>query len=106
MNYKLLLLIFIFAIFSVSGIIIAEDFNEGFKLNEGKDTINLSFEFSPIYVADLLQAYPEITTITYQEGETSFGYVNVFGGIGENFVIYPNKIYEITTIKEVNLNLR
>ena len=86
-------------LFRITGIIFAEDFNEGIKLNEGKNTVNFSFEFSPIYVGDLIKAYPEITTITYTESEEEIGYVNVFGGIGENFVIYPNKTYEITTNK-------
>ena len=84
----------------------AENQKEGIFLSEGKNSINLSYEFYPIYVKDLIKIYPEIATVTYNNGNSEIGYVNVFGGIGENFVIYPNQIYEIVTTKEVILNLR
>ncbi|MCX6750038.1 MAG: hypothetical protein NTZ83_01120 [Candidatus Pacearchaeota archaeon] len=106
MNKYFLILLFAVVILGVTGIILAEEFKEGIKLSEGKNIINLSFEFNPLYVEDLVKIYPEIATVTYNESGQEFGYVNVFGGIGENFVIYPNKIYEITTQKEVNLNLK
>jgi hypothetical protein len=106
MNKFLLTLVFVILIFGISGIIIAEEFKEGIKLSEGKNIINLSFEFSPLYVKDLVLIYPEISTVTYNESNQEWGYVNVFGGIGENFVIYPNKTYEITVKQEVNLNLK
>jgi hypothetical protein len=100
------LLILTLLILSIGGIILAQDFSEGFNLSEGKNFINLSFEFNPIYVEDFIRAYPEITTVTYNNGTEEIGYVNIFGGIGENFVIYPNQIYEINTNQEVILNLR
>ena len=90
----------------ITGIIFAEEFKEGIQIYEGKNTINLSFEFAPFYVEDLIKFYPEISTITYNENEKEIGYVNVFGGIGENFVVYPNKIYEITTSREVDFKFK
>jgi hypothetical protein len=95
-----------FAILCISGIIIAEDFKEGIKLSEGKNVINISSEFSPLYAEDLVKLYPEIAAVTYNDSEQEFGYVNAFGGIGDNFVIYPNQTYEITTRKEVTLDLK
>ena len=106
MNKSFLIIITIVILLGITGIIFAEDFKEGIKLEKGKNTINFGFEFSPFYVGDLIKAYPEISTITYNESEQEVGYVNVFGGIGENFVIYPNKTYEVTTSKEVVLNLK
>src|SRR4030042_2338490 len=106
MNKYFLILTLAVLVLGISGIIIAEEFNEGIKLYEGKNLINLSLEFNPIYVRDFISIYPEITTVTYIGGEQEIGYVNVFGGVGENFVIYPNKIYEITVKKEVTLNLK
>ena len=106
MNKRLLILFFVLLILGVSGIIIAEEFKEGIKLADGKNLINLSSEFSPLYVGDLVKIYPEIAAVTYDNGEKQVGYVNVFGGVGENFVIYPNTIYEITTKQEVTLNLK
>ena len=99
-------LISIFVIFCISGIIIAEDFRDGIKLYEGKNLVNISFDFNPLYVTDLIKIYPEIQTVTYNDSKQEFGYVNVFGGIGDNFVIYPNKTYEITTKQEITLNLK
>jgi len=99
-------IILVLVILCISGILLAEDFKEGIKLSEGKNVLNISTEFNPLYVEDLVRIYPDITTITYNDSEKEFGYVNVFGGIGDNFVIYPNKTYEITTRKEVILNLR
>jgi hypothetical protein len=104
MNKYFLILIFI--ILFASGIIIAEDFKEGVKLTEGKNVVNISTNFNPLYVEDLIKIYPEIETVTYNNSEQELGYVNVFGGIGDNFVIYPNQIYEITTKQEVTLNLK
>jgi hypothetical protein len=100
------LLILIFVIIGISGIIIAEDFKEGIKLAEGKNVINISFEFNPFYVEDLIKIYPEIATVTYNDSKQEFGYVNAFGGIGNNFVIYPNRTYEIITKQEITLNLK
>jgi hypothetical protein len=100
------LLILVFAVFCVSGIIIAEEFREGVELHEGKNIVNISAEFSPLYVKDLIKIHPEIQTITYNDSRQKFGYVNVFGGIGDNFVISSNKTYEITTKQGVTLNLK
>jgi hypothetical protein len=100
------LLILMIVILCVSGVILAEDFKEGIRLSEGKNVINISFEFNPFYVEDLVKIYPEITTVTYNDSTQEWGYVNAFGGIGYNFLIYPNQTYEITTRKEVILNLK
>lgn len=106
MNKIIFSLAGVLLILSISGIIIAEEFKEGVNLIEGKNLINLSQDFDPIYVEDFVKIYPEITTITYNNGTHELGYVNVFGGIGENFIVYPNKIYEITTKGETSLNLK
>jgi len=106
MNKFLLILTLTILLFGISGVIIAEEFKDSIKIYQGENTINLSFDFNPLYVKDLMIIYPEIATVTYNESNQEWGYVNVFGGIGENFIISPNKIYTITTNQEVNLNLR
>ncbi len=98
--------IFLICLLGISGIIIAEEFKDTIKINEGKELVNFSSEFSPIYVKDLILLNPNITTVTYNNGTHDLGYVDVFGGIGENFVVSPNKIYEITSKGEVTLNLK
>lgn len=104
MNKAIILLLIL--VLGTSGIIFAEDFSKEIILHEGKNTVNISHNFNAIYVQDLVKIYPEIQTITYIENEKEVGYVNVFGGIGENFIIYPNQIYEISVKKEVGFNLK
>lgn len=89
------------------GVLFADEFNfnEGINLIEGKNVVNTSSELTPIYVEDLIKLFPEIATISYTENQEEKGYVNVFGGIGENFAIMPNTTYEITSTREVVLNL-
>jgi hypothetical protein len=103
---KISFVIILMMILGISGIIFAEEFKEGIKLSEGGNTINFSSDFTPIYVEDLIKFYPEITAVTYNGSQGEIGYVNVFGGVGENFIIAPNKFYEIITKQEVILDLR
>ncbi|MGY4884737.1 MAG: hypothetical protein ACP5NZ_04130 [Nanobdellota archaeon] len=107
MNKNYLIVLSILLILSITGIIFAEEFKKGIEVKEGQNLLNLSNEFEPIYVQDLVKIYPEISTVTYIDsfGE-KYGYVNVFGGIGQNFVVYPNSIYEITTKQNIDLNLK
>lgn len=98
-------LMLIMIIFS-GAVTLAEMSEEGIKLNIGKNFINLSFEFSPVYVQDLVKNYPGISTITSNESGIIEGYVNVFGGIGKNFLIESNKEYEIITKKEETITLK
>lgn len=106
MNRVFLTLIIILVIIFSTAIALAEISEEGIKLKIGENFINLSFDFSPIYSRDLIENYPEISVITFNESGISGGYVNVFGGIGKNFLIEPNKEYEIITKKEVIINLK
>lgn len=74
------------------------------KLYKGKNNIlfNLSSDF---YVKDLVRLNPKIETISYKYENETFGYVNVFSGIGENFKIISNKDYEIIVKDDINLIL-
>jgi hypothetical protein len=89
-----------------SAITLAELSGEGIKLNIGENQINFSFDFSPFYTQDLVKAYPEISVITHNENGVEEGYVNIFGGIGKNFLIESNKNYEIIVQKEVTIILK
>ncbi len=102
----LIVMMFVFSL-GINGIIFANEFmlEGGIVISEGKNIINTSLEFSPIYVEDLIKLFPDITTVSYTEKEREVGYVNVFGGIGENFIILPNKTYEITSQKGGIINL-
>lgn len=79
------------------------------SLNQGKNEIIIPENTSSFYVKDLVIAYPEILTVTYfklEDGNLKEkGFVNVFGGIGENFIIYPNQKYNITVSKNMEVDL-
>lgn len=107
MSRIILIILVLISLLGLAGVLFADEFNfnEGIKLIEGKNIVNTSLELTPIYVEDLIKLFPEIATISYTEDEEEKGYVNVFGGIGENFPILPNMTYEITSTKEVILNL-
>lgn len=107
MKKSVLIGLAIFLILGILGVILAEEIKRSVELSEGKNLINFSQEFSPIYVEDLVKLYPEITAVTsFRNSEEGAGYVNVFGGIGENFVIYPNSVYEIVTKQKTTLDLK
>ena len=72
-------------------------------LKEGKNKITTSPDFSPIYVKDFIKLNPDIEVISYNFENESTGYINILNGIGQNFIIYPEKEYEIVSKKEVIL---
>ena len=86
--------------------LLADTLNEGTPLQEGKNVITFDYNFNPVYASELVQMYPEIASIAYNETGEELGFANVFGGIGDNFIISSGNTYEITTTREVNLNLR
>jgi hypothetical protein len=99
------ILIIVLVIFSTT-ITLAELSGEGIELKIGENLVNLSFEFSPFYSHDLVKAYPDISVISHNENGVVEGYVNVFGGIGKNFLIESNKDYEIITKQNITLILK
>jgi len=105
MKKGLIFLVMVLVIFS-SAIILAEISNGEIKLNKGENSINFTLNFSQFYVQDLIKAYPEISVITHEENGIEEGYVNVFGGIGKNFLIEKNNIYKVISEKEVNIILK
>jgi hypothetical protein len=97
--------IIVLVIFSTA-IALAELSDERIELKIGENLVNFSFEFSPFYSHDLVKAYPDISVISHNKDGVVEGYVNVFGGIGKNFLIEANKDYEIITKKEVTIILK
>lgn len=91
-----------------SAITFAEIFPEkgGIQLNPGENEILIPEDVSPFYVKDLVFAYPEILTVTYFEFEEEKGYANVLGGVGEDFIIYPNHRYNITLEEKLEVILK
>ena len=74
------------------------------NLTKGKNVLILNVS-SPFYVKTLVKLNPKIDVISYKEGNKTIGYVNVFGGIGENFIIQKNREYEIIVKENTTLVL-
>jgi hypothetical protein len=107
MKSKILVLIGILIIISTAiTLTLAENSGERIDLAKGENLVKMNFEFSPLYVKDLVKINPNILVITVNESEEILGYVNEFGGIGNNFIIYPNKTYEIICKEDIVINLR
>lgn len=72
------------------------------SLEKGKNQITIN---RTMYAKELLILNPEIESISYFDNflNKSVGYVNVFGGIGSNFLIKPGKVYEISASKNISL---
>jgi len=93
-----------FLIFFLFGIILASSQVGKFDVEKGKNLFSVE---NPISAKELAMLNPEIETISLKENDTIGyvnGYVNVFGGIGKNFILEPGKTYEI--VSEKNLTLR
>lgn len=82
-------------------------------LTKGENEISMPIDFSPLYASDLVNAYPEIIMITYmnepaikENVREEIGYVNIFGGVGEDFIIYGNVTYFITVEKDLEVRLK
>lgn len=98
------LLILLVSIFVVNQGIAEEDENiaSGVVLEQGK---NEFFVDRPIYVTELISLNPSIESVSYFDSflNKQIAYVNVFGGIGDNFLMVPDRPYEISVGEELNL---
>jgi len=96
----LFLLVFAILVFSFISVF-SESVNK-IDLNKGKNFIK--FNKTDFYVETLVKLNPSIESVSYTENNKTVGYVNVFGGIGRNFVI-EDREYEITAKKNLTLAL-
>jgi len=96
----LILLSLIFIILAEMGF--AKDEGQKISLEKGKNYVTIN---NTIYVQELIRINPEIESISYIDSflNQSIGYVNVFGGVGKNFVIVPEQVYEISVKKNMSL---
>lgn len=109
MKSNLLVLIAILVFLLTTAIALAEfipKLDSGIQLLEGENEILIPENVSPFYVSDLIKSYPDILTVTYFEFEEEIGYANIFGGVGEDFIIYSNSTYNITVSKDLEVKLR
>ena len=86
------LLIFFTLVFSFIGVF-SESINS-LNLFDGKNVIELNFT-EPFYAESLVTLNPSIVVVSYTQDNETIGYINIFGGIGDNFIIQKNKKYEV-----------
>ena len=104
--FLLMIALIIFSTAITFAELISDNSDSKIQLLEGENQVLIPEDVSPFYVKDLTMAYPEILTVTYFQFEEEKGYVNIFGGIGDNFIIYANTTYNITVSKTLEVNLK
>lgn len=101
MKKQILLLIFIFSLTTI----IAEN-PLSLEIQSGKSNFTITEHFPSIYASQLIEKNPEIESISIKEYGRTFGYINTLGGIGTNFLIEPNRNYEIYTNQTITIQLK
>ena len=101
MKKQILLLIIILSLTSI----IAEN-PLSVEIPMGKSNLTVLEYFPSTYVSELIDKNPEIQSISISEYGQTFGYVNILGGVGTNFLVEPNREYEIYTNQSTTINLK
>jgi hypothetical protein len=104
--FSTIILIILLTLVGLTSIVIASDMSNETKLITGKNNITTFESFKPIYVKDFVKKYPNIIAISYREEQFSKDYLNYLGGLGDNFILMPNKQYEIITSKDISISLK
>jgi hypothetical protein len=97
------ILILVSFVILVSALIRAQNYYS-LNLEKGKNYVKLE---RSLYVKDLIKLNPEIDYVAYYDEflNKSVSYVNAFNGVGSNFIIEQEKIYEISVRKEFALTI-
>ncbi len=96
--------LFLIIILSLT-VIVAENPLE-LKIPQGESNFTVLEYFPSMYASELIAANPEIQSISVEEYGQTFGYLNTLGGIGTNFLIEPNKNYEIHSNQSATIKLK
>lgn len=102
-NY-LLIVVFLIGIIIVSSISYSIE-DKNLLLYSGKNLVYLN-NTEPFYVGDMIKLNPDIEYVSYQTSDNSTkGFINVFGGIGENFIVFSDVEYEVFVARNISLVL-
>jgi hypothetical protein len=99
-----ILILILGLVFSFAGVYSADLTDNSTNLLIGKNHIKFNLA-EPFYARDLVKLNPSIAVVSYTEDNGTIGYVNLFGGIGENFIIENELDYEIILKKNTELVL-
>jgi len=88
------IILFVFLISSKNSELDLIDIQKEIHLSSGKNYLIFN---QSILASDLIKKNPQIQVISYfdEVKNKSVGYVNIFGGIGTDFLIDQEKIYQI-----------
>jgi hypothetical protein len=104
-KYLLILIAIFVALFLFTGVYSASSIGiDSIDLITGKNQVRFNLT-EPFYVKDLVKWNPTISVVSYIEENKTVGYVNLFNGIGDNFVIDNDKDYEVILNKNISLVL-
>lgn len=80
----------------------SQNLDSGIFLVEGKNSVEFD---NALLVKELVVLNPGIEYVSYFDDflNKQIAYVNVFGGVGDNFLIEPGKVYEISVKKKIEL---
>jgi hypothetical protein len=102
---RLLIFIVLLIILVLGGSIIRAQLpaQNSLELSAGKQDIVFNESF---YARTFIQQHPDVEYISYYDEflQRSVTYVNVFGGIGQNFVIIPGRSYEISVRTDTTIH--
>jgi len=106
MNFNKLLFSFIVIslVLTISLIRVTSEDVNSIELYKGKNLVKLNHT-NPFYVKSLIELNRDIEAVSYLENNRTIGYVDIFGGVGENFIIQEDIEYEIIASRDTNLIL-
>ncbi len=95
-KFMIIFIIFIFSFITISS-------KDAVELVKGKNYVELNIS-QPFYIKTLVKLNPSIEVASYKVGNETIGYVNVFDGVGKNFIV-DSREYEIIVGKNITLVL-
>ena len=94
---------FIISLFWIISIISSYSISS-INLIEGKNVIIFN-NSKELFVKTLIELNPKIDVVSYRYDNRTIGYINIFNGVGDNFVIQPDMQYEIISKENITLIL-
>jgi len=92
---------FILALICLLGVSSVSD-DTGVTLTQGNNNVSFNLT-SSLHAADLVKLNPSIEVVSYDKNGKTFGYVNAFGGIGNNFEIENGIEYNVFVSENTTL---
>lgn len=102
-------LIFVFVLVAAFGFAVyqgtaeeSHDRDSGIYLEKGRNLIEIE---RAVLVRELVVLNPEIEYVSYVDEflNKPIAYVNAFGGLGDNFLVRPGEVYEISVSEDIEL---